>query len=168
MQGKRFLRSRNDRVIAGIAGGIAAMLNIDPLLVRLGFLVLALFNGLGLLAYIALWLLVPNEDSVTVDSRRPDARECRRDAGNCRAVQRVRLMFRLESRSHSGHSAGLRTRRAFVSYRSVVAGRHCRPHRLCFCGLPPPIFLLVLQGRVRMAHTLLEIILSSYAGLPYY
>ncbi|MBK9943745.1 MAG: PspC domain-containing protein [Kouleothrix sp.] len=94
MQGKRFLRSRNDRVIAGIAGGIAAMLNIDPLLVRLGFLVLALFNGLGLLAYIALWLLVPNEDSVTVDSRsqmRENVGEMRATAES--AVQRVRAMF---------------------------------------------------------------------------
>ena len=63
MQGKRLVRSRNDRMIAGVAGGLAATLNIDPLLVRIVLLALAFLNGFGFMLYLALWLLVPNEDS---------------------------------------------------------------------------------------------------------
>jgi phage shock protein C len=94
MQGKRLLRSRNDRIVAGVAGGIAAMLNVDPLLVRIAFLALALFNGFGLVIYLALWILVPNEDSVAVDARE----QVRENVGEMQAaaeslVQRVRGMF---------------------------------------------------------------------------
>ena len=94
MQGKRLLRSRNDRIVAGVAGGIAAMFNVDPLLVRIAFLALALFNGLGLMVYLVLWLLVPNEDSPAVDARE----QVRENVGEMQAaaeslVQRVRGMF---------------------------------------------------------------------------
>ena len=57
MQGKRLVRSRNDRMIAGVAGGLAALFNIDPLLVRIAFLVLAFMNGFGVMLYLALWLI---------------------------------------------------------------------------------------------------------------
>jgi phage shock protein C len=94
MQGKRLLRSRNDRIAAGVAGGIAAMFNVDPLLVRIAFLALALFNGIGLIIYLVLWLLVPNEDSPAVDARE----QVRENVGEMQAaaeslVQRVRGMF---------------------------------------------------------------------------
>ena len=94
MQTKRLLRSRNDRIIAGVAGGIATMLNIDPLLVRIGFLALGLLNGFGLLVYVALWLLVPNEDSAAADARS----QMRENVGEMQSaaesmVQRVRGMF---------------------------------------------------------------------------
>jgi phage shock protein C len=94
MQGKRLLRSRNDRVIAGVASGLAATFNIDPILVRLGFVALALFNGFGIVIYLAMWLLVPNEDSVLVDARD----QVRESVGEMQSaaeslVQRVRGMF---------------------------------------------------------------------------
>jgi phage shock protein C len=94
MQGKRLLRSRNDRIVAGVAGGVAAMFNVDPLLVRIVFLALTLFNGLGLIIYLVLWLLVPNEDSPAVDARE----QVRENVGEMQAaaeslVQRVRGMF---------------------------------------------------------------------------
>ena len=94
METKRLTRSRNDRMIAGVAGGLAAYLGVDPLFVRLGFLFLTLLNGIGGLLYLALWLLVPREDSVVTDSReqvRENASEMR-DAAE-QLVQRVRDMF---------------------------------------------------------------------------
>ncbi|HJZ47076.1 MAG TPA: PspC domain-containing protein [Roseiflexaceae bacterium] len=94
MQGKRLVRSRNDRMIAGVAGGLAAMFNIDPLLVRIVLLALALLNGFGFMLYLALWLLVPNEDSTAVDAReqvRENVDEMRSIAESM--VQRVRGMF---------------------------------------------------------------------------
>lgn len=69
MQDKHLFRSRNARMVAGVAGGIAAYLNTDPLFIRLGFLALTMFNGIGALIYVILWFLVPNEDSAAADSR---------------------------------------------------------------------------------------------------
>jgi phage shock protein C len=94
MQGKRLARSRNDRMIAGVAGGLAATLNIDPLLVRIVLLALAFLNGFGFMLYVALWLLVPNEDSAAVDARE----QVRETVGEMQSaaesmVQRVRGMF---------------------------------------------------------------------------
>lgn len=94
MQGKRLVRSRNDRMIAGVAGGLAATFNIDPLLVRIILLALAFLNGLGIMLYLALWLLVPNEDSSAVDARE----QVRENVGEMQSaaesmVQRVRGMF---------------------------------------------------------------------------
>jgi phage shock protein PspC (stress-responsive transcriptional regulator) len=49
-------------VIAGVAGGIADTLGVNPIWIRLGFVVLLLGAGAGLLLYVALWWLVPRED----------------------------------------------------------------------------------------------------------
>lgn len=58
----RLMRSRTDRVIAGVAGGIATYLAIDPVLVRLA-LVALIFTGAGVLLYPILWLIMPVEGS---------------------------------------------------------------------------------------------------------
>ncbi|MDF2740590.1 MAG: phage shock protein PspC, partial [Actinomycetia bacterium] len=56
----RQLRRRTDnRIIAGVASGIAAYLGIQPWLVRIAFVVLVPFGGFGVLAYLIAWLLVP-------------------------------------------------------------------------------------------------------------
>ncbi|WP_435299467.1 PspC domain-containing protein [Timonella sp. A28] len=55
-----FFRSET-RWIGGVAGGLARRLNIDPIIVRAGLVVLALFSGLGLLLYAAAWALLPEE-----------------------------------------------------------------------------------------------------------
>jgi phage shock protein PspC (stress-responsive transcriptional regulator) len=56
-------RSSSDRKVSGVAGGLAEYLNIDPLLVRIGFAVSTLFTGAGLVAYAVMWALVPSEDA---------------------------------------------------------------------------------------------------------
>lgn len=58
----RLLRRRSDdRVIGGVASGLGDFLNIDPLLIRIGFVGLMVFGGLGLLLYVGAWLLVPDD-----------------------------------------------------------------------------------------------------------
>jgi phage shock protein C len=57
-------RSTTDRKISGVSGGLAAYLGIDPLLVRIGFIVTALTSGVGLIAYLAMMMLVPSDDAV--------------------------------------------------------------------------------------------------------
>lgn len=56
----RLMRSRSDKMIAGVAGGIARYLNTDPVLVRLVFVLLA-FSGPGILIYPLLALVMPKE-----------------------------------------------------------------------------------------------------------
>jgi signal transduction histidine kinase len=51
-----FARSDRDRVLAGVCGGVAARLGVDPTLVRLVFALLALAGGAGILLYLALWV----------------------------------------------------------------------------------------------------------------
>ncbi|MGL5859237.1 MAG: PspC domain-containing protein, partial [Angustibacter sp.] len=55
-------RSTRDRYIAGVCGGAAQTLRVDPLLVRVVTAVLAVFSGAGLVLYAAGWLLMPMDD----------------------------------------------------------------------------------------------------------
>jgi phage shock protein PspC (stress-responsive transcriptional regulator) len=58
---RRLYRSRSDRVIAGVCGGLGRYLNIDPIVLRIAFVVLLVFGGVSALAYVAAMLLVPSE-----------------------------------------------------------------------------------------------------------
>ncbi|MEI8308807.1 MAG: PspC domain-containing protein [Chloroflexales bacterium] len=62
---KRITRSQSDRMLGGVAGGLASYVGIDPLMIRIGFIALTVLNGFGAILYLALWVLVPNEDSAT-------------------------------------------------------------------------------------------------------
>lgn len=56
------LRSRSDRKIWGVAGGLAAHIGFDPILVRLAFVITSFFGGAGLLAYLVLAVALPEDD----------------------------------------------------------------------------------------------------------
>ncbi len=61
-ESKSLFRSRTDRMIAGVCGGLAEYFNIDPTIVRLLYVILTLFSkGLGILAYIILILAIPEK-----------------------------------------------------------------------------------------------------------
>jgi len=55
---KKLYRSKN-KWIAGVCGGIAEYFNVDPLIIRIIWLVLVLGYGVGILAYFIAWLLIP-------------------------------------------------------------------------------------------------------------
>ena len=59
MQKNRLYRSSENKMIAGVCGGLAEFFGLDPSLVRLVFVLLALLGGHGLLVYIILWIIVP-------------------------------------------------------------------------------------------------------------
>jgi len=59
MEPKRFYRNTIDKKIAGVASGLADYFDIDPLLVRLIFVILAFAGGGGVLIYIILWIVTP-------------------------------------------------------------------------------------------------------------
>jgi len=60
-QEKRLMRSRSNRVIAGVCAGLAYHLGIDPTVVRLLTVILVIFTGFPLLAYIIAWIIIPEE-----------------------------------------------------------------------------------------------------------
>ena len=64
---KRLYRSQKDKVIAGVCGGIAVHLNVDPVLVRLVYILLTFGTGLGpgLIVYIIAWSIIPAESQAT-------------------------------------------------------------------------------------------------------
>lgn len=55
-------RSRQDRMLAGVASGIARYCGMDVLLVRIAFVALAFLGGAGVAVYLACWLLMPDGD----------------------------------------------------------------------------------------------------------
>jgi len=56
---KRLYRSKKDRMIAGVCGGLAEYFDIDPVIVRVILLILLFGAGTGFLAYVILWIVVP-------------------------------------------------------------------------------------------------------------
>lgn len=66
-------RSRSDRMLAGVGGGLARYFEIHPAVFRVGFVVLTLLGGAGILIYLAAWLVIPDEgkeDSVATAALR--------------------------------------------------------------------------------------------------
>lgn len=58
---KRLYRSRTDKKIAGICGGMGKYFGVDPVIFRIIWLLLLLGMGAGLLVYLILWLVIPME-----------------------------------------------------------------------------------------------------------
>ena len=57
---KRLYRSANDKVVGGVCGGIAEYLNVDPVVIRLAWILLTLLSmGAGIVGYIIAWAIIP-------------------------------------------------------------------------------------------------------------
>ena len=57
---RKLYRSQNQRMLAGVCGGLAEYFNVDATLIRVLFLILAVFGGSGLVIYVVMWLIVPD------------------------------------------------------------------------------------------------------------
>lgn len=64
---RRLYRSRTDRMLGGVAGGLGDYFDVDPVLVRLAWVALA-FAGIGVIAYIVAWIVVPQEPTGTLEA----------------------------------------------------------------------------------------------------
>lgn len=63
---KRLIRSTNDRIFAGVCGGVAEYFDFDPVLVRIAYAFLTLFTAFsGIIFYIVLWIVMPERPLVT-------------------------------------------------------------------------------------------------------
>ena len=70
-EGSRLRRSGTDRKIAGVCGGLGEFFNLDPVLFRVAFVVLAFVGGLGILLYMVLWLVVPGPATPVTSGEQP-------------------------------------------------------------------------------------------------
>ena len=59
MDKKKLYRSRENRIIGGVCGGIAEYFDIDPVLIRIIAVLTIFANGIGIIAYIIAWIIIP-------------------------------------------------------------------------------------------------------------
>ena len=71
----RLLRSREDRMVGGVCAGLGSYLRIDPMLVRVFFVLLTLAEGAGLILYLILWLIIPGEAALSPSDVQRNMRE---------------------------------------------------------------------------------------------
>lgn len=85
-------RSRSERLLGGVCGGLADYFGVDPLIVRLAFIAITLAQGAGIVLYVLLWILVPEEGVEKAPTGRELVRSgiegARQDIDN--AAQRLR------------------------------------------------------------------------------
>jgi phage shock protein C len=96
----RLYRSRSQKMIAGVAGGLGEYFDVDPVLIRLLFVVTSFISGAGILAYIVLWIVIPVEGD---SSPRMDA--LRRDFDDLSSRVRDRIDPQREPASPAAPSA---------------------------------------------------------------
>jgi phage shock protein PspC (stress-responsive transcriptional regulator) len=61
---ERLTRSESDRILGGVCGGLGEYFDIDPTLIRLGFVAALLFGGSGPIIYLIAWLIIPSEGDI--------------------------------------------------------------------------------------------------------
>ena len=59
---KRLYRSKRNRIIAGVCGGLGEYFKIDPVLIRLIWVIITVIYGAGILAYLILWIIIPEKN----------------------------------------------------------------------------------------------------------
>jgi len=77
---QRLHRAGRGRMLAGVAAGVADYFDVDPTIVRIGFVALAFLGGLAVPLYLAGWLLIPDEDNDVSVAEELLARERARSA----------------------------------------------------------------------------------------
>ena len=60
LEPRKLYRSETQRMVAGVCGGLAEYFNIDARVMRVLFLILAVFGGSGIVIYLVMWILVPD------------------------------------------------------------------------------------------------------------
>lgn len=68
---RRLYRSRKDRMLGGVAGGMGEFLDVDSTIIRLIFAFSIFLGGAGFVAYLLMWFIVPQEPLVEVSSVKP-------------------------------------------------------------------------------------------------
>jgi phage shock protein C len=91
---RELTRSETDRVLAGVAGGIAQRFGINSTLVRLAWVLSVFFGGLGILVYVILWIVLPKGSPQTPPVRIAEERYAR---GEISATELERIRSDLQA-----------------------------------------------------------------------
>ena len=86
---EKLTRSETDRVIAGVAGGIAGRLGVNSTLVRLAWVLSVFFGGLGVVVYVILWVVLPKGSAPTPASGIAEERYARGEI-SAEELERIR------------------------------------------------------------------------------
>lgn len=106
---KRLYRSESDHLLGGVCGGLAEYLDVDPVFVRLAFILLAFANGIGIIAYLALWVIMPKRSRLESPSQevfRENVEEMRRRAREMGEEVRGALGRRVPAPESERHTSG--------------------------------------------------------------
>lgn len=96
----KLYRSRRIKVFGGIAGGLSQYFNIDPIIIRVIFVVVTIMHGIGLLLYIILWIVIPEEPFEMAYQVPPDMKE-----GSSPGDQNTQnTIIAEDKKSHSGRT----------------------------------------------------------------
>ena len=68
---RRLYRSETNKLIAGVSGGLGEYFNVDPVIIRLLFVLFTLIHGSGVLLYLILWVVLPKESKVEIIAQNP-------------------------------------------------------------------------------------------------
>jgi len=120
---KRLHRSQTDRMIWGVCGGLAKYFDIDPTIIRIIFVVLIFANGLGILAYIILAIVVPLEGSKATEPKeaiKENVAEIKQTATEL--GQEIRATFAGEEAKPEEATEVSRRRRNFFGIILIVLG----------------------------------------------
>ena len=120
---KRLYRSQTDRMVWGVCGGLAKYFEIDPTIIRIIFVVLIFANGLGILAYIILAIVVPLEGSKATepkDAIKENVAEIKQTATEL--GQEIRATFAGEETKPEEVTEVSRRRRNFFGIILIVLG----------------------------------------------
>jgi len=121
---KRLYRSRSERMICGVCGGLARYFDMDPTIVRIIFVLLIFANGLGILAYIIMAIVVPLEGSKAgkpKETVKENVAEIKETAGEL--GREIRSTFATEDTEDKPQAAGgIHRRRNMLGIALIVIG----------------------------------------------
>jgi phage shock protein C len=66
---RRLYRSETEKMVGGVCGGLGEVLDVDPTIIRVVFVLLAFLGGHGILLYLILWLIMPRQDQIKPETK---------------------------------------------------------------------------------------------------
>ncbi|HLF28051.1 MAG TPA: PspC domain-containing protein [Anaerolineae bacterium] len=103
---KRLYRSRTDRMLGGVCGGLGRYFGVDPSLIRLVFVLLFVFGGSGFLLYLILWIVLPEEGRTYTSAEETTRSNAQEIAGRARQFgEDIKTAFGSSSTGAEGQPA---------------------------------------------------------------
>ena len=119
---KKLYRSTVDKMIGGVAGGLAEYFDIDSTLIRVLFIIIVFLGGGGIIAYIILWIVVPQKPYVLPKNRFADTAPSGSGASNFSADQTTSDSFNVSNGSVAGAITQTNSKQFWIAIVLIVIG----------------------------------------------